>query len=69
MYKQDEDDTSFTNCSTVNHNLDNNIKKFRRIRITSPVIIKSFGNNNFAVESVEEKQKKITNIMIKNLKI
>jgi hypothetical protein len=58
MYKQDEDDTSFTNCSTVNHNLDNNIKKFRRIRITSPVIIQSFGNNNFAVESLNEKQKK-----------
>ena len=58
MYKQDEDDTSFTNCSTVNHNVDNNIKKFRRIRITSPVIIQSFGNNNFAVESLNEKQKK-----------
>ena len=58
MYRQDEDDTSFTNCSTVNHKKDNKIKKFRRIRITSPVIIQSYGNNNFAVESVNENQKK-----------
>lgn len=58
MYRQDEDDTSFTNCSTVNHNLDNTINKYRRIRITSPVIIQSYGNNNFAVESVNEIQTK-----------
>ena len=58
MLRQDEDDTSFTNCSTVNHNIDNNIKKYRRIRITSPVIVQSYGNNNFAIESVNEKQKK-----------
>ena len=58
MLRQDEDDTIFTNCSTVNHNIDNNIKKYRRIRITSPVIVQSYGNNNFAIESVNEKQKK-----------
>jgi hypothetical protein len=58
MYRQDEEDTSFTNCSTVNHNVDNNTKKYRRTRITSPVIIQSYGNNNFAVESLNEKQKK-----------
>ena len=61
MYRQDEDDTSFTNCSKVNHNLDKKMKKYRRIRITSPVIIQSFGNNNFAVESINEKQKNNNN--------
>ena len=49
-----EDDTSFTNCSTVNNNLDYFIKKYKKVRVVSPVIIKSYGNNNFAIELINE---------------
>ena len=49
-----EDDTSFTNCSTVNNNLDYFIKKYKKTRVVSPVIIQSYGNNNFAIELINE---------------
>ena len=49
-----EDDTSFTNSSTVNNNLDYFIKKYKKIRVVSPVIIQSYGNNNFAIELINE---------------
>ena len=49
-----EEDTSFTNCSTVNNNLDYFIKKYKKARIVSPVVIKSYGNNNFAIELINE---------------
>lgn len=49
-----EDDTSFTNCSTVNNNLDYFINKYKKTRFVSPVYIQSYGNNNFAIELINE---------------
>ena len=49
-----EDDSSFTNCSSVNNNLDYFIKKYKKTRFVSPVIIQSYGKNNFAIELINE---------------
>ena len=45
---------NFDNCLILYDNSESHRKKYKKLRITSPVLIQSYGKNNFAVELIND---------------
>ena len=58
MY-EDLNNNNYNNYGSANENLESQRKKYKRIRMTSPVLIQSYGKNNFAFELINNIKKNI----------